>query len=155
MTFRRNTSNTAAIAAHLWSCGESFTFNLSKKVDIFEYSEKLEKRAERFEAWETNTLVGLLAGYFNSSSRKGFISNLSVLPKSQGNGLASTLLKDFLEHALAVNIQSIELQVDADNTGAIRLYERHGFLPEPTQDTESVRTFNLFIKQCNAITIRS
>ena len=56
---------------------------------------------------------------------------IAVTPSAQGQGVGSALLQALCDYADEwAGLLRIELTVFADNTGAIRLYERHGFKRE-------------------------
>jgi putative acetyltransferase len=55
---------------------------------------------------------------------------MGVLASHRGRGIGRQLLAATLAHARASGITRVELEVRADNVGAIRLYERLGFVHE-------------------------
>jgi [ribosomal protein S18]-alanine N-acetyltransferase len=55
------------------------------------------------------------------------IMNVAVDPAQRRRGFGSALLADLLQLARAQTISAVTLEVRRSNTGAIRLYERHGF----------------------------
>jgi GNAT superfamily N-acetyltransferase len=57
---------------------------------------------------------------------------IAVVPSKRGHGIGDALLRALLETARGAGFPSVSLSVDAENEGAIRLYERHGF--ERTDD---------------------
>jgi ribosomal protein S18 acetylase RimI-like enzyme len=72
-----------------------------------------------FLAWECETLVGLLA----LKPAAGCLDQLFILPEAQGRGVGLALL-DFAKERLPGGMW---LGTAAENTGARRFYERHGF----------------------------
>jgi ribosomal protein S18 acetylase RimI-like enzyme len=56
-----------------------------------------------------------------------YIQTLEVLPERRGMGVGGELLRLTEESARASDAEVIWLHVDAENDGAIRLYERHGY----------------------------
>lgn len=60
--------------------------------------------------------------------RTAYIQTLEVAPEHRGQGIASELLRCIEGSARAVGAEAIELHVDAENAGAIRLYQAQGFL---------------------------
>lgn len=128
IVFSLNQSNAADITAHLRSSDTAFQPALSSRVEIKSYSEKLQVNAVRFEAWEGQELAGLVAIYCNQvDGDKAFVSNVSVLPANQGQGLASRLMKQSIEHVRALGFTKIGLVVDANNLVAVALYSKLGF----------------------------
>jgi len=90
IAFREGTATREDIQAHLEACDADFSPRLSVKVDIGEYSRKISARAQTFEAWFGDTLVGLVAAYMNDSlTRSGFITNVTVAKAFMGRGIAS------------------------------------------------------------------
>ena len=78
------------------------------------------------------TLVGALsfaAGNRRRTSHAGEFS-LTVLQSFQGHGIGTALLQRLVNWATQVGIHRIGLEVRAENTRAIALYERCGFVTE-------------------------
>jgi len=93
--FTYNESGYAQVHEHLISVNNSFIPPLSEKLNLNEYSNKIVNNADRFEAWDLNKLIGLVAIYRNNfDSRIAFITNVSVDPLYQGYGIASSLLQE-------------------------------------------------------------
>jgi ribosomal protein S18 acetylase RimI-like enzyme len=60
------------------------------------------------------------------------IKGLAVDPTRQGEGIGTLLLDAAVAHARAAGRRRLLLRVLSTNTGARRLYERHGFTTEGT-----------------------
>ena len=76
------------------------------------------------------------------NAREGWIEAIGVIPAWRGRGIASALMAKSLQVFQAEGLKQAALDVDAENpTGALRLYEKHGF----TIARESIH----FIKQLN------
>jgi ribosomal-protein-alanine N-acetyltransferase len=56
-----------------------------------------------------------------------YIQTLEVLEKQRGQGIGGELLRRMEGSARGAGAATIWLHVDAENAGAIRVYERHGF----------------------------
>jgi ribosomal protein S18 acetylase RimI-like enzyme len=126
--FREGTATQEDIQAHLHRCDADFSPRLSLKVDIGDYSRKISARAQTFEAWFGDTLVGLVAAYMNDSrTRSGFITNVTVAKAFMGHGIASVLLDRCLDRSRQEGMQVIGLEVSMESREAIRLYEKLGF----------------------------
>lgn len=70
---------------------------------------------------KTNSAVGALdPGQF-------YLSNLAVHPKSRGRGVGRRLVEACRQDAIASGAKDLVLDVEQNNLGAIRLYERLGF----------------------------
>lgn len=52
---------------------------------------------------------------------------MGARPAARGSGAAAALLADFLARAAQAGMGRVELEVFAQNTRAVRLYEKHGF----------------------------
>jgi GNAT superfamily N-acetyltransferase len=117
------------VADHLGSC--TFDPPLSERVDVAAYAGKLVARARRFEAWEGELLVGLVAAYCNDEvSRQGFITSVSVLPAYSGRGIGTRLMADCIAHADSVGMTQMNLEVGRMNSRAIGVYAKLGFVPD-------------------------
>src|ERR1700687_3495700 len=126
--FREGTVTQEEIRAHLERCDENFSPRLSFKVDIEEYSKKISAKAQTFEAWSGDTLVGLVAAYLNDrGARRGFITNVSVVKAFMGRGIASALLDRCLDRSRQEGMDAIGLEVNMESREAIRFYEKFGF----------------------------
>lgn len=123
--FSRNRSDADAIAAHLEACSTSFVPPLNKRVAIPAYADKLARRAERFEAWQGDRLVGLVAIYCPGEG-DAFVSNVSVLPEAARQGIGRRLVADATTHARRC-AEAMTLQVDR-RAPALALYRSLGFV---------------------------
>jgi ribosomal protein S18 acetylase RimI-like enzyme len=57
-----------------------------------------------------------------------YVISLAVAPEHRGRGIGSALLRRVVEEALGSGLRSVALDVAASNDGAIRFYEREGFV---------------------------
>lgn len=131
----RNFANAAQVLGHLRACDCAFVPRLSERLDIDAYCHKIVDKAERFEAWSSRQLIGLVAAYCNNSDGKtAFVTNVSVLPSWHGHGIASRLLVSCIATAREIGYERIELVVDMRNTAATLLYQKHGFTVTDTRD---------------------
>jgi GNAT superfamily N-acetyltransferase/SAM-dependent methyltransferase len=126
-----NKADPEQIAAHLRTCDASFTPRLSDRLELSGYAQKIADKANRFEAWAEGELIGLVAAYFNNTeTRTAFVTSVSVLPGWQGRRVASQLVSHCIAYADRNGFRRIELEVSVQNTAAVRLYEKHGFLAD-------------------------
>ena len=116
------------IYSHLMKCNENFIPPLEKKVNIHEYSNKIFQKAVTFEAWTTDTLVGLVASYFNDpDGQSGYVTNISVIRSYMGKGIASILLNRCIDYGKRNSFRSIRLEVVKANHQVINLYRKFRF----------------------------
>jgi [ribosomal protein S18]-alanine N-acetyltransferase len=80
---------------------------------------------------ETGALCGLLLD--QCLGAEGEILTLGVAPEWRRQGMARRLLSDLLVRARAAGVRRLALEVAADNTAGIALYERVGFHRDGTR----------------------
>jgi ribosomal protein S18 acetylase RimI-like enzyme len=102
--------------------------DLERELTLEQWEERL-RRAAWFGAKKDDTLIGMVA-FTRPVSKKightGELASMYVRAGERGTGVATALLKAVIDHA-AEGVEQLKLTVNADNTGAIRFYERHGF----------------------------
>jgi GNAT superfamily N-acetyltransferase/2-polyprenyl-3-methyl-5-hydroxy-6-metoxy-1,4-benzoquinol methylase len=139
-----NKTTELEIYNHLLACDAEFVEALLERTDIKEYSKKIYNRAERFEAWAGDALVGLVAAYCNDQiKRMAYITSVSVLSDWQGKGIAAHLISRCIEHAERQGMQCISLEVARGNNPAIGLYKKCGFILAEAGDSST--TMNLLL----------
>ena len=62
----------------------------------------------------------------------GSIQNLGIVPAHRDRGLGTALLFRALTGFRQAGLRRVSLEVTAENDGAVRLYQRHGFVPAKT-----------------------
>jgi ribosomal protein S18 acetylase RimI-like enzyme len=65
-----------------------------------------------------------------AGSIAAYIQTIEVAPARRGLGIGGELMRRVEQSALAAGAKSVWLHVDAENAGAIRLYEAHGYALE-------------------------
>lgn len=141
--FRHDTAAVSDVLTHLQECDGQFFPPLSTRVDLTAYATKLVERTARFEAWVDARLVGLVAAYANDlTTRRGFVTSVSVAPDQAGQGVALQLMRACLEHARAAGMRELALEVSVQSERAVRLYTRLGF-QEHARTAEGVSTMTL------------
>lgn len=129
LKYKTKTATEEEIYLHLKLCNEKFIPPLEEKVNIREYSKKLFKKSVTFEAWENQTLAGLVAAYFNDTENHlGFITNVSILKDYKGKGIASELMNMCINYSKGNKFTEIILEVSKENKDAISLYEKFNFV---------------------------
>lgn len=132
------------IYCHLMKCNNDFIIHLQDKINIREYSKKLSEKAITFEAWSEDTLVGLVAVYFNDShGQTGYISNVSTIDTYTGKGIASALIDLSIDYARRHEFKTISLEVEKANVLALRLYKRFQFKEVEEGPTEILMTLSV------------
>tara|TARA_B110000977_G_C11073129_1_gene490238 strand:- start:1252 stop:2403 length:1152 start_codon:yes stop_codon:yes gene_type:complete len=122
-----NKSTLYQIEKHLERCKDEFTPSLDTYVNLTQYSEKIYLHADRFERFENNKLIGLIAIYDNPEKSYGYITNVSVEGKYQGVGISSSLLKECINYFRNKGFCKINLQVYKTNKKAISFYKKNNF----------------------------
>jgi len=128
--YKINNSSESDILLHFHNCEKIFLNNLENRINIEEYVSKIYHKAERFEAWNDNLLVGLIAIYINENI--GYITNVSVTEMFKRQKIATNLLKMCITSIS--NIIRINLEVLKDNQAAINFYLKNGFKQTNTTD---------------------
>lgn len=124
----RNKATTEDVVRHFNGVDPAFLESLQKRVELKSYAKKIVDLAERFEAWQSATLIGLVAMYANAPDRKrAYITSVTVWPDWQGYGVASALLERASDFAAAQGFVSVRLEVAQSNARAIARYEQLGF----------------------------
>jgi ribosomal-protein-alanine N-acetyltransferase len=123
-----NRSSATEIAFHLLRADVAFEPALSSRVDIRAYAQKMHDRTVRLEAWQGKELIGLVASYCNQQDGgKAFLTSVSVWPEWQGQGIARRLMRQCIEHVIALGFAQMELEVDLRSLPAVALYQKLGF----------------------------
>jgi ribosomal protein S18 acetylase RimI-like enzyme len=145
ITFQKNIADQSQILAHLMECDSDFSPMLSSRVDLVEYSTKLYKFAENFEAWAQGNLVGMVAAYSNDVNKtRAYISNVSVISDFTGVGIANKLMLKCIQYISDLKFRFIELETSSMNERALNLYRKLGF----EQLECSTETTKLYLDLC-------
>jgi len=129
ISYRTKTANEREIESHLDKCKGNFFSRLDARVNIREYSRRIHDKSITFEAWVNNELIGLVAAYFNDMvDHSGYITNVSVTKDYMGLGIASELMKMSVDYAEQHNFKDIRLEIQKNNSSAINLYRKFGFV---------------------------
>lgn len=138
ITYRELSATQEQVLTHLEQCDDAHQPPLSQRVCIADYAKKIVQNAETFEAWSEHRLVGLVATYFNGTNGTGFVTSVSVEDGFTGRGIATILMARCIERAQSLGMTSIALEVFRDNSHAIRLYQKHGFV-EYANESDPIR----------------
>lgn len=126
------------IYKHLKECDEQFLLQLSQRTDVQKYSEKIFEKAFTLEAWADNSLVGLVAVYFNDLNNSAFITNISVSKNFLKAGIGTELINRCIKYSRKKGMSEIILEVNSENKKAIAFYKKFCF-------TEYKLSDNLFL----------
>lgn len=139
--YKIKTATEEDIFLHLKECDNNFTPSLSSRLDIAAYSKKIFDKSITFEAWQNSILSGTIAAYFNKTTKSAFITNVSVLKKIMGLGIASKLLKMCIDYSFKNEIKQITLEVNKNNIHAIAFYKRFNFTEDHVKGDELVMNY--------------
>lgn len=91
----------------------------------------VEQASDFFIATQHDAPIGCLQLAYRRSTwsvaRYGYIEDFYLLPPMRSQGVGSALLEIACAHARTNGCAYVDLDVRAENSGARRLYERHGF----------------------------
>jgi ribosomal protein S18 acetylase RimI-like enzyme len=147
--YRKKTADCYTLTAHLTACADCFDPPLHTYVDISKYAEKIFEKAITFEMWDGELLIGLIAAYFNDkTTRRGFITNVSVLDYFYGRGIATFLLNEVVKYGVQNSFRQIDLELNKNNLAAFRLYKKNGFAITQTNEQIYVMSRNLWGDCC-------
>ena len=128
LSFKINHSNFNDVFNHLDACKKDFVPRLDEYTSIKEYSEKILKKAERFEVWSNSELVGLIAVYFNLNKNSSFITSFSVKNDYIGSSLGKKLLLFFEDYITKkTTVKETSLEVYISNVRALKFYKKNGY----------------------------
>ena len=141
--YKINSSTQDEIKSHLEECSNEFTPPLSNYVDIEKYSSKIFEKATRFEVYNKEKLVGLIAIYLNKEEKYGFITNVSLESKFQGLGISKKLLDESINYILEIGLKKIILEVYSINNKAINFYLKNNFITKNTTPDKLIMELSL------------
>jgi ribosomal protein S18 acetylase RimI-like enzyme len=145
LEFLTNRADINQIALHLWACDKCFVPPLSRRLMIDDYACKLVERSIRFEAWQNDELIGLVAAYCNDPDKQvAFITNVSVLGQWQFKGIATRLVKSCIEYAKELQFMRMELEVDIKNSGAAKFYKKMNFNVDRVTGVVAIMFLNIW-----------
>lgn len=116
------------IEAFLFDVDMDFPVPLSDKVVLNKYAVKLYEKATLCCEIDNGTIVGMVAGYTeNIINNMAYIALVGVKKEYRGNGIASNLIKQFIDISNNKKINKIHVYTDCSNINAISMYEKLGF----------------------------
>lgn len=89
----------------------------------------LEELAQDISVYRVVEIDGTPVAYMGmyQVADEGHITNVAVMPDYQRRGIANSLIREFVDIAQERRLCLLTLEVRVGNSGAIRLYEKHGF----------------------------
>ncbi|WP_333698188.1 GNAT family N-acetyltransferase [Bacteroides congonensis] len=91
------------------------------------YAEKLSQNAYFTLGYEHDSKIGFIAYYLNTEGRFAYITITAITPLERGKGHASALFNNFFEN-LSADMEYVSLEVSKNNTSAMNLYVKFGFI---------------------------
>lgn len=117
------------LEAFLCKIDSLFPVPLSQKQNLHDFAIKLAEKATILVEYENDEIIAAVAGYTeNVIDNLGYISIAATLPEAQGKGLASKLVREFLEEAESKGLKAVHLYAVAGNIPAMRVYQKLGFV---------------------------
>ena len=102
----------------------------------------------KFEAWSDGILIGLVALYCNDQSRHlAYITSVSVLEGWARKGIASSLIDRSIAYVKELGGWELNLEVSNNNTSAIKLYEKSGFVVRGRSESMTRMVLNLRVEE--------
>ncbi len=121
--------NEESVYNFLCEVDKNFPVPLSEKVDLREYAKKLVNKAEICCITEENRILSVAAGYMNNADEEvAFLAVVATSQQARGKGMASALVKEFIDKARARQLKGVHLYTDKRNSSAISIYTKLGFV---------------------------
>ena len=101
---------------------------LSERIDIDEYSKKLQNKALHFTIYDNNKLIGFSPCYFNDTVKGvGYISSLTIRSSYRTFGLGSYLLDEIKKYAKNNDFYTVMVSIHIDNKVSSDFYRKNSF----------------------------
>ena len=112
-----------------------FPVPLSRKQDLHDFSLKLHQKATLCYELSNGEIEAMVAGYTeNLVGNVAYVSVVATRKSSQGKGLASKLIKEFIAVCKEKRSGAVHLYTDKSNVAAIKMYRKIGFSDWILQD---------------------
>lgn len=86
------------------------------------------KTADVFVAELARTIIGYAIMFYRRTSTVGRLYSIAIMPEARGKGVGEKLVAACERAARARGCRTLQLEVHTNNAGAIRLYERLGYV---------------------------
>lgn len=137
-----NTTSIEELVCFIEEIDDLFVPALSERTKIKDYASKIHQFATRFEVRDDGKLVGLIACYANMG-QMAYITLVAVYPNYQSLGIASHMLLNCIDYLRMHKYENVNLSVRVENTKAIALYEKNGFVVSGTKGDQYEMTCKL------------
>ncbi len=129
----------------LSTADSDFPIPLSRKTDLGNLAHKLLKNGLAMVIINGSDIASGCFGYANDvESKVAYISVVATLKDFRGMGLAEKCIRVFLDEAKKLNMESVVLYTHNTNQGAVKLYEKIGFIKIPSDRYGDIKmTFDL------------
>ena len=114
------------VRTFLQEMDNEFPTPLSVRVDIDAYAKKLSEFSEFSLCRDGESIVGMISCYTNRPPL-GYMTHACVKKQYQARKVFSKLFQQLRDNAKERGILRFQLEVDADNSHARRIYEHYGF----------------------------
>ena len=122
--------DTNAIKAFLEEVNYDFPIPVSDKTSLDDLAEKFSKLGTVCCAYDGDGIIAMVAGYTNNTvNDMGYISLVASARKARRSGLATKLIREFLQKAEEKHLTAVHVYTHKTNAGAIAMYKRLGFVP--------------------------
>lgn len=115
----------ARIEKFLKEVDEILCPQLSKRVDMKEYAQKLAENADSIFIVDDGRDIASCSVYCNTE--QAFISSIAVCEEFQHQHIGQEMMLEVKHHVQEKGCKNIKLDVYADNTTAIAYYGKNGF----------------------------
>lgn len=106
-----------------------FPIPLSEREHLTVLASKFEKSGTISCIQENGEMIALCAGYTNDKKNQlGYISVVASLPEYANKGYGKIVVQGFIEKAKNAGMRAIHLYTDKDNSSALNMYEKLGFV---------------------------
>ncbi len=128
-----------------------FPVSLSQKTDIELLAKKYCEHGTVCCAYDNHRIIAMVVGYIeNTVNQMGYISLVASVREARRLGLASKLVREFLEKAEEKHLTAVHVYTHITNYGAIAMYEKLGFVrysPENEPRPNDVHFFYFFSRE--------
>lgn len=119
----------SSIERFLLSVDQTFPVPLSQKQNLKDFAQKLLDKGTLCLRWEKDRIIAMAAGYTDQVvENRAYLSVVAVLPEAWGQGIATSLVKEFIEICENKGLEAVHLYAVASNTRAVRMYRKMGFV---------------------------